>query len=150
MLKPDRHIFQTEINLSFNGTAEAGTVMVYNAPGSGAAIPDETAGTLSVGPGSPSGAKVAGLLVHPFVAFNPLLHRNWYKVTQYPGEKATLLRQGWVTTNVVATGAVPDAGKSAYLGANGVVHDAGPGPKIGEFMSRLDENGYCRLAVHLP
>lgn len=152
MLKPDRHIdpFATEITLKFNATAEAGTLMTYSAPGSGSAVPDETGGTVAVGPASPSGALVAGLLMHPFVAYDPLLHRNVYKVTQYPGDKATLLRRGWVTTNVVASGAAPDSGKAAYLGANGKVTDAGPGPKVGQFMSRLDEQGYCRLLVDLP
>lgn len=153
MLKPDRVIdpFGYEINMTFNGTAEEGTIMVYSAAGSGNATPDEKAGTVDVGPANPSGAKPVGLLLHPFVAYNPLLHRNVYKVTQYPGDKATLVRRGWVTTNVVYSGATPDAGKAAYLGANGKATDvnAAGAPKIGEFMSRLDEQGYCRLAINL-
>lgn len=153
-LKPDRHInpYGTEINFVFNGTADAGTIMTYGAAGSGAAVVDEKAGTVTIGAANPSGVAVAGLLMHSFVTFNALLHRNWYKVTQYPGEKATLLRNGWVTTNVVDGSAVPDAGKPAYLGPNGTVThvNAAGAPKIGEFMSRLDEQGYCRLAVRLP
>jgi hypothetical protein len=152
-LKPDRQInaYGTDISFVFNGVADAGTIMTYGAAGSGAAVTDEKGGTVVVGPANPSGAKVAGLLVNPFVAFNPLLHRNWYKVTQFPGEKATLLRDGWVTTNVLAGGAAPDAGKPAYLGANGTAADANAGgaPVIGEFMSRLDEQGYCRLRMKL-
>ncbi len=157
-LKPDRDIKVTEVNLVFNGTAEAGTIMTYSTAGSGNATPDDKAGVVVVGPAAssgalPAGTKVAGLLINPFVTFDPLLHRNIYKVTQYPGEKATLLRQGWVTTNVMASGGVvPDAGRTAYLGTLGGVTDASTNsaPKVGEFMSRLDENGYCRLAVQLP
>lgn len=151
-LKPDRNInpHGTEITFVFNGTAEAGTFMTYGAAGSGASVADERGGTVVVGPANPANAKVAGLLMHPFVAFNALLHRNWYKVTQFPGEKATLLRDGWVTTNVVHSLAAPDAGAPAYLGPNGTVTHATGGPQVGEFMSRLDEQGYCRLAVKLP
>jgi len=153
MLKPDRNIYPNgvEITFTFNGTAEAGTFMTYGTPGSGASVADEQGGQAVIGPANPSGALPLGLLMHPFVAYNALLHRNVYKVTQYPGEKATLLREGWVTTNVLASGAVPDVGKPAYLGANGTVThtQAGGAPKVGEFMSRLDEQGYCRLFVHL-
>lgn len=151
-LKPDRHIdpYGTEITFVFNGTADNGTIMIYGAAGSGASVQDDYAGTVVVGPAAAAGARVAGLLMHPFVVFNPLLHRNWYKVTQFPGEKATLLKRGWVTTNVLASGAVPDAGKPAYLGPNGTVTDATGGPQLGEFMSRLDEQGFCRLNLNIP
>lgn len=151
-LKPDRHInpYGTEITYVLNTTADAGLFMVYGTAGSGSAVSDATRGTVSVGPSNPSGQKVAGLLMHPFVAFDDKKHRNWYQVTQYPGEPAPLLRDGWVTTNSIVTGVTPDAGKVAYLGADGKVTDAGPGPKVGEFMSAKDEAGYCRLKVELP
>lgn len=159
MLKPDRHIFLTDVNFVFNGTADSGTLLVYQqGTGSGNGVQDDKAGTVAIGPLSCSGnitagSGVVGLLVNPFVTFNPLLHRNWYKVTQWPGEKATLLRQGWVNTNIVATGVpVPDCGVPAYLGPLGVPtgNPVGAGQLIGEFQSRLDENGFCRLAINLP
>lgn len=156
-LKPDRHInpYGTEINFVFNGTADAGTIMAYGVSGSGAAVADEVSGTVVVGAANPTGVAVAGLLLHPFVTYNALLHRNWYKVTQYPGDKATLLRQGWVTTNVITPGGTPTAGAPAYLGPNGTVTalapvTAGDAPTVGQFMSRINEEGYVRLLVDIP
>jgi hypothetical protein len=77
-LKPDRHIdpYGTEINFVFNGTADAGTIMAYGVAGSGSAVPDENCGTVVVGAANPTGVLVAGLLMHSFVTYNALLHRN--------------------------------------------------------------------------
>lgn len=152
-LKPDRDIKVTEVNFVFNGAygADNGTAMVYQTTGSGNATPDDKSGTVDIGPVAPSGApRVVGLLINPFVPYNPLLHRNIYKVTQYPGEKATLLKDGWVTLNNISPSITPTAGQDAYLGASGTWTNANLGQeKVGQFMSTFDEYGYCRLYIKI-
>lgn len=156
-LKPDRMIdpYGDEINLTFtpNADVEAGTFLCYGTtPGSGDAIQDEHAGNLQVLAAPTTSSRCAGMLVTPFVVLDETKYpRNNYKVSQRPGDKAHLSRRGWYVTNMLASGGVtPDAGKKMYLGPNGKVTDGATGPLIGEFMSRVNESGYCRIFVNVP
>lgn len=68
-----------------------------------------------------------------------------------PGEKCTLIKQGWVVTNMIYPDQTPAVGGLAYLGqsgllATGAVNSA---PLVGRFETTKDANGYCRVAIDI-
>lgn len=154
-LKQDRLIVQTEINSICNDVSVKGQIPVYGTAGSGSAVPDYKAGTVSIA-SNPSGFIPAGLLLANFVNIDTTRqHRNFHKDEQLIGEKAPLLTQGWVSTNQFV--GTPTLGQTAYLSSSGfvtpTVHATGgtvATPKVGQFQSIVDEDGYIKLAVHLP
>ncbi|MBY0525594.1 MAG: hypothetical protein K2R98_19470 [Gemmataceae bacterium] len=154
-LKGDRHIVQTEISFSLSDVAERGVVVMYSVAGSGHALAD-AAGTVTLLAANSSGNKPAGLLLNDFVSIDQTVtHRNWHKDVQVLGERATLLRKGWVVSNKI-TG-TPTLGATAYVAASGLMtpskHATGGEamtPKCGEFMGIKDEDGYCKVAIELP
>lgn len=154
-LKGDRHIVQTEISFSLSDVAERGVVVMYNVAGSGAAQGDN-AGSVTLNAGVPSGQIPAGLLLNDFVNIDQTIqHRNFHKDQQVIGERATLLRKGWVVSNKI-TG-TPTLGSAAYVTASGLVtptvHGGGgvkATPRCGEFMSIKDADGYAKVAIDLP
>jgi hypothetical protein len=139
-IKPDRLINETDISLVCNDVHEKGTVLIYGPAASG----------------SPSGYKVAGLSLANFVDIDQTrVHRNFHKDEQVIGEKAPLLRKGYVVTNKV-TGS-PTVGDKAYLTVSGLLTptvSAGGGevatPRVGTFAGAKDENGYVKVYVELP
>ena len=162
-LKGDRHEFQVDISFFNNDVAEKGLVLVYGpgggsgtgpTGGSGIAL-DNTKQIASVA-ANPSGLRPAGLLLNNQVNIDQTRqHINYHRDEMIAGGKCALLRQGWVVSNKI-TG-TPSAGNKAYLGANGLVtptvsSNGGTAatPQVGEFMSSADEDGYAKVAIHLP
>ncbi len=153
-IKPDRLINETDISLVCNDVHEKGTVLIYGTAASGTGI--ETPGLCSYLSGSPSGYKVAGLSLANFVDIDQTrVHRNFHKDEQVIGEKAPLLRKGYVVTNKV-TGS-PTVGDKAYLTVSGLLTptvSASGGevatPRVGTFAGAKDENGYVKVYVELP
>jgi hypothetical protein len=64
------------------------------------------------------------------------------------GGKVTLLRNGQVTTNMIASAATPTAGADAYVGVSGLLGTTG-GAKVGQFLSGKDADGYAKVSVNL-
>lgn len=153
-LKGERVVLETDITLTCDSEAEAGVVLCYETDGSGVALGDR-AGEVDL-IAAPSGYKVAGLLMNDVEDVDETQHhRNFHKDVTKPGERCTLLRKGRVTTNKI-TG-TPAVGGTAYLTANGVLTptmSATGGivatPKVGQFVSLKDENGYVTVDVMLP
>ncbi len=153
-LKGNRHIRETDITMTLNDVAEPGVTLVYSTAGSGIALGD-IAGVTSLST-SPYGKKVHGVLLQNFVNINQsLYHRNFHKDEQVIGERANVLRRGWVVTNKIL--GTPNPGDKAYLAASGLVTptvDAGGGvtasPLVGEFAGLKDADGYAKLNVNLP
>lgn len=154
-IKPDRLIDVTEIALVCNDVHEKGQVLVYGTAASGAGI--VTPGVASLA-SNPSGYKVAGLSLANFVDIDQTrYHRNFHKDEQVIGEKVPLLRKGYVVTNMIASGTTPTAGSKAYLTTDGkltpTVNPTGgetATPKVGEFATGKDENGYAKVYIELP
>src|ERR1051325_2464186 len=117
-LKGNRYIESTDTSCTLNDVAAPGVVLCYSTAGSGIALGDNAGVTqLAV---SPSGLKVHGVLLQNFVDIDQTLyHRNFHKDEQVIGERANVLRRGWVVTDKV-TGA-PTRGDKAYLTTSGVV-----------------------------
>ena len=155
-LKPDRNILETDISLVCNDVHSKGAVLVYGTSASGVGI--ETPGVASL-VSNPSGYKVAGLSLANFVDIDQTrYHRNFHKDEQVIGEKAPLLRKGYVVTDmIVASPGTINAGANAYLSTDGkltaTVSATGgevATPKVGTFASKKDENGYAKVYIELP
>lgn len=155
-LKPDRNILETDISLVCNDVHSKGAVLVYGTAASGVGI--ETPGIASL-VSNPSGYKVAGLSLANFVDIDQTrYHRNFHKDEQVIGEKAPLLRKGYVVTDmIVASPGTINAGANAYLSTDGkltaTVSATGgevATPKVGTFASKKDENGYAKVYIELP
>lgn len=154
-LKPDRNILETDISLVCNDVHEKGKVLVYGTAASGAGVVEPGVCSLV---SNPSGYKVAGLSLANFVNIDQTrYHRNFHKDEQVIGEKAPLLRKGYVVTDQIASGTSPTAGSKAYLTSNGqltpTVSATGgevATPPVGEFATSKDENGYAKVYIELP
>lgn len=141
----------TKINVS---AATRGVILCHYTSGSGAGIGD-TAGSVSKS-ASASGAKVAGLLLNDQVSLDETLYeRSRQKDVMLVNERCTLGRQGtWYTDEISGS---PAVGDTAYLTANGQVTptmSATGGlvatPKVGQFSTIKNENGFAGLELNLP
>ena len=154
-LRGDRLIIETDITNTLSDVAAPGVVLCYSVAGSGLAIGD-TCGASQLA-ASPSGLKVHGILLNNFVSIDQTrYHKNFQKDEMVVGDKATVLRKGWVITNKV-TGTPTGKGDKAYLTTNGQVTPTVSStggvvatPLVGEFQGLVDENGYVKLEVNLP
>jgi len=154
-IKPDRLINETDISLVCNDVHEKGQVLVYGTAASGAGI--ITPGVASL-VSNPSGYKVAGLSLANFVNIDQTrYHRNFHKDEQVIGEKAPLLRKGYVITDQIASGVSPTPGAKAYLTTSGKITSTVSAtggevaaPPVGEFATSKDENGYAKVYIELP
>lgn len=152
-LKPDRHEMDTDISFFMNEVAERGGVASLSTGGSGAAMDQSQA--LVTYSASASGKKPMGILLNDMVNVDLTRYKlNEYKDEVQKGSKVTLLRKGYVVTNMIE-GAAPAAGDPAYVAHSGnfsksdIVGD-GTMPRVGEFMGSKDQDGYAKIAVNLP
>ena len=147
-LKPDRVELLTDISFFMNTTATRGGVVSAVTAGSGVSMDDANAVVAYAA--NPSGAKPIGVLLNDVVDLDlTRQHINWHKDEIQKGGKVTVLRQGQVTTNLVA--GTPTAGADAYVAASGNVSttQAAGAVKIGQFLSAVDADGYAKLSVNL-
>jgi hypothetical protein len=153
-LKGNRTILETDITRTCTTVAERGTVLVEDVVGSGIALGDR-AGSVKLA-ANPSGLKVVGLLIGDVVNVDVTrYHLNFHKDETLINQRITLLRKGRVTTNKV-TGS-PNYGDTAYLDSSGTLiptaHATGglvARPRVGQFVSPVDENGYATVDLNLP
>jgi hypothetical protein len=148
-LKPDRVEAYTDISFFMNETGERGGVVVHSTAGSGAAMDDANAVVEYAS--DPSGTNPAGLLLCDVVDLDlTRQHINFYKDEVQKGSKVTLLRQGTVVTDVVATGLNISAGDVAYYGANGALTTSSTNSvQVGRFLSDYDADGYVKVDINI-
>lgn len=147
-LKPDRIELLTDVSFFMNSTATRGGVASVVTGGVGVSMDDATAVVAYAAVAS--GAKPVGVLLNDVVDLDlTRQHINWHKDEVQLGGKVTLLRQGQVTTNLVA--GTPVAGADAYVANNGVLSttQAAGSVKVGQFLSAVDSNGYAKVSVNL-
>jgi len=155
-LKGDRYLAITEISFFMDQVAERGGIVTQKTAGSGAAL-DQQAAEVEY-KASPSGAYALGLLLNNMVNKDlTRTHLNFHQDEMQKGSKVSLVRDGWVVTNMLeSTGILPTAGAIAYCGLSGLLTTAATGPggyanlNVGRFESTKDEDGYCKLYVKLP
>jgi hypothetical protein len=148
-LKPDRIESYTDISFFCNTVAERGGVVVHVTSGNGVSMDD--AGAVVAYPTANTGTKPAGLLLNDVVNLDlTRQHINWHKDEVQLGSKVTLLRQGQVTTDMVASGVVPAAGADAYYDNVGKLTTVATNSvKVGRFLSGKDADGYVKVDINI-
>ena len=154
-LKADRHELDTDISFFYNeGTAERGGIVVLDTVGSGAAM--DQAGAKVKYAVATNALFPVGVLLNDVVNLDlTRQHINWHKDEVQKGGMVTVLKKGWVVTNLIAgtpaagLGAFVDDGTAGYIATAAEVAD-GKYIQIGRFMSTKDEDGYAKVEVNLP
>lgn len=147
-LKPDRIELLTDISFFMNTAAERGGVVCVATSTTGVGVSMDDANAV-VEYAAGSGAKPVGILLNDVVDYDlTRQHINWYRDEMQKGGKVTLLRNGQVTTNMIASAATPSAGTDAYVGVSGLLNTAGT-TKVGQFLSGKDADGYAKVSVNL-
>lgn len=151
-LKGDRFEAITSIEFFMDQVAERGGVVVgvTGAAGSGAAL-DQFASQVEYAADG-SGRYPVGLLLNDMVNLDlTKQHPNWQRNQMQKGSKVTLLREGWVVTNMLVSGDAPGLGSGAYLGVSGLLTtDSTNNVKVGAFETAVDSDGYAKVYVKLP
>jgi hypothetical protein len=146
--------YAQRLDFFMDEVAERGNVCVISTGGSGVAMDQGNA--LATVAASPSGTSPLGMLLQDMVNKDlTRTHLNYYKDECQKGGKVLIARKGWFVTNRV-TG-TPTIGATAYLANSGLlsatVHSVGgiaATPKVGQFLSTLDEDGYAKVEIELP
>lgn len=149
-LKPDRVESYTDISFFMNSVGERGGVVVHGTSGAGVSLDDADAVVLYP-TGVVSGTHPAGVLLNDVVDIDlTRQHINFYRDEVQKGGKVTLLRQGMVVTNMLATGQTPTAGKDAYYdGAGKLTTVDTNSTKVGRFLGSKDSDGYVKVDINI-
>tara|TARA_Y100000389_G_scaffold103441_2_gene100319 strand:+ start:1236 stop:1703 length:468 start_codon:yes stop_codon:yes gene_type:complete len=152
-LKPDRIESHTDISFFMNAVAERGGVAVAatGAANSNTGASMDDAGASVEYAVDPSGRAPIGVLLNDVKDYDlTKQHINWYKDEVQKGGKVTLLRQGQVTTDVIAS-VTPKAGETAYVAANGNLSNAqaAGASAVGMFLSGKDSDGYAKVDINI-
>lgn len=147
-LKPDRIESYTDISFFCDTVSERGGIVSHVTGGSGVSMDD--ANSVVRYAANQSGTKPAGLLLNDVVNIDlTRQHINWNKDEIQVGGKVTLLRQGQVTTNMVAA-VTPVVGEDVYYGASGLLTNVSTNSvKVGRFLSAKDANGYVKVDINI-
>ena len=153
-LKADRHELDVDISYFMNETAEKGQIVVLSTAGSGAAM-DQAGALVTVAAASTTNI-VAGVLLNDVVDIDlTRQHINWHKDEVQKGGKVSILKKGYIVTDMIE--GTPTAGALAFLddadtGKFAVEASVATGDDtvVGRFMSTKDEDGYAKIEVNLP
>ncbi len=88
-------------------------------------------------------------------------HINFHKNEMQKGGKVTLLKKGWIVTNLIDPGVTIAKGDVAYVGPSGYLTNTNKAPLynrqnrtagmvVGQFDSLKDEDGYAKVSINLP
>ena len=153
-LKADRNELDVDISYFYNaGTAERGGVVSIVTGGSGAAM--DQAGALVAYTAGAADVIPVGVLLNDVVNLDlTRQHINWHKDEVQKGGKVSVLKKGYVVTNMIE-GTPNTAGEPACLGDGDAgkiepCDGSGTDVTIGRFMSLADEDGYYKVEINLP
>jgi hypothetical protein len=148
-LKPDRVEAYTDISFFMNETGERGGIVVHSTAGSGSAMDDSNAVVEYAA--DQSGTNPAGLLLCDVVDLDlTRQHINFHKDEVQKGSKVTLLRQGFVVTDMIVSGVTPTAGEPAYYGAEGLLTNVDTNStQVGRWLSQKDSEGYAKVDINI-
>ena len=156
-LKADRYELQTDISFFYNaGAVSRGGVVVHDSTTASGAAMDQGVNLVKYKTAASTDVPV-GILLNDVVNKDlTRTHLNQHKDEVQKGGKVTILRKGYVVTNLI-TG-TPNVGDVAYAcdqeagnistGAPSAAASGALG--IGRFMTDKDEDGYAKVEVNLP
>ena len=156
-LKGDRYELETTIDFFLNEVAERGGVATLSTAGSGAAL-DQSAALVTYN-ATQSGQVPIGILLNDMVNIDQTRqHINFHKNEVQKGGKVTLLKRGYIVTNMIDPGDTITAGQAAFVGPSGLLSNKQTGPTgpsaagkaVGQFDSIKDEDGYAKVSVNIP
>ncbi len=154
-LKADRQIDAVELSYYMNEVATRGTIAVVSTAGSGIVLDNvNSVATIST---SPSGKKPIGMLLQEVVNIDLTRYPvNFHRDQVNSGSKVTLVRKGWLSTDqIVGTpnaqdfAVLYDSGKVSGLVIGSATYNESAYPKIGRFLSKVDQAGYARVEIDL-
>lgn len=158
-LKPGRHEQATDISYFMNEVAERGGIVFVKTAGSGEAM-DQSVNLCTYV--TSSGDRPIGVLMCDMVNIDQTRqHINWHKDEVQKGGKVVVMTRGWAVTNNLSSGTVSPS-QPAYanltpatsgFNLTPVRHATGglvARPHVGEFMTKVDEDGYAKVFVNLP
>jgi len=154
-LKADRNELQTDISFFYDAAAatRGGVVCHDGTTASGAAM-DQGVNKVRYQATVTTSHVPVGILLNDVVNKDlTRTHLNHFKDEVQLGGKVTVLRKGWVVTNMI-TG-TPVAGNVAFVTDNGnIIAASNIGASgslaIGRFLTGKDEDGYAKVEVNLP
>lgn len=150
-LKPDRIESQTDISFFMNAVADRGGVVSAVAPG-GSGVSMDDGNAVVAYASTASGSLPIGLLLNDVRNYDlTKQHINWHKDEVQVGSKVTVLRQGQVTTDVIATGVNPSVGEVAYLADGGELSNSQcvGCPQVGQWLSAKDADGFAKVSINI-
>jgi hypothetical protein len=156
-LKPDREYNEVTDITNFWTTvaAEKGGCAGVVTQGSGAAMGQNITDEANVVGyiANPSGAIAKGILVQTVTAALSATRDfvNFENGEIRPGDKCTLVKKGFVVTDMIPDGITPTAGAAAYLAASGAISStqATGAPQIGRFETTMDAAGFARVSIDI-
>jgi len=156
-LKPDREYNEVTDITNFWTTvaAEKGGIASVVTQGSGAAIGTNITDQANVVGylADPSGAIAKGVLLQTVAAAMSATRDfpNFESGEIRPGDKCTLVKKGFVVTDMIPSGVTPTAGAAAYLAASGYISSsqATGAPQVGRFETTKDANGFARVSIDI-
>jgi len=156
-LKPDREYNEVTDITNFWTTvaAEMGGCAGIVTQGSGAAIGQNIVDEPNVVGyvANPSGAIAKGILLQTVSATMSATRDfiNFENGEIRPGDKCTLVKKGFVVTDMIPVGVTPTAGAAAYLAASGYVSStqASGAPQVGRFETTKDAAGFARVSIDI-
>ena len=152
-LKADRYEMQTDISFFYNaGAVERGGIVCHSSTvGSGAAM-DQGVNLCEYK--AASGDVPLGVLLNDVVNKDLTReHLNRYKDEVQLGGKVTILRKGYVVTNMIDATSTVTGGGVAYASnttAGNIASSGMPHQAVGRFLSTKDADGYAKVEVNLP
>jgi hypothetical protein len=156
-LKPDREYNETTDITNFWTTvaAEKGGCAGVVTQGSGAALGINLVDEANVVGyvANPSGAIAKGILLQTVTEAMSATRdfTNFENGEIRPGDKCTLVKKGFVVTDMIPAGITPTAGATAYLAASGYISStqATGAPQIGRFETTKDAAGFARVSIEI-
>ncbi len=156
-LKPDREYNEVTDITNFWTTvaAEKGGCASVVTQGSGAAmgvnLTDEANVVGYVA--DPSGVTAKGILLQTVTAALSATRDflNFENGEIRPSDKCTLVKKGFVVTDMIPSGVTPTVGASAYLAASGMISSvqATGAPQVGRFETTKDAAGFARVSIDI-
>lgn len=148
MLKPQRKYNDgSDIQFFMNEVAERGVIVVYDTSLTGSPGMDDVNNAVKLPTSGYTGEAPAGLLLCDVKDYDPsTCYPNYHKFEVPITGKVTLLRRGWIVTNMVDdVDIVP--GEDAYFVEDGLLTNVAGSTKVGTFMSPVDSNGYVQVDI---